>query len=157
MSLDGEIALLQQFPIFATLDAQQLQLLAFNGERRRYRAGDILFQEGSIGTGAVIVISGEIALERQYNDGMVEEDTLRAGMMIGEMSMITDIERASNARALNEVDVFMVSRRLFRRVLDEFPDTAARIHKLVGERLRHATGDLTIVQPSFHETGKTGA
>ncbi len=156
MSLDREIVLLRQFPIFATLDSQQLQLLAFNGERRRYRAGDILFREGSVGTGAVIVMSGEIALERRYDDGMVEEDTLKPGMMVGELSMITSIERASNARALTEVDVFMVSRRLFRRMLDEFPDTAARIHRLVGERLRHAVGDLAIVRPSFQGAGKTG-
>lgn len=156
MSLDKEIELMRRFPIFATLDAQQLQLLAFNGERRRYRAGDILFHEGSVGSGAVIVISGEIALERRYNDGMVEEDTLRVGTMVGELSMITGIERASSARALTEVDVFMVSRRLFRRVLDEFPETAARIHKLVGDRLQHAVGDLTRVQPSFQGAGKTG-
>ncbi len=154
MSLDSEIALLKQFPIFAALDAQQLQLLAFNGERRRYRAGDVLFHEGSVGSGAVIVISGEIALERKYDDGMVEEDTLGAGMMVGELSMITSIERASSARALTDVDVFMVSRRLFRRVLDEFPDTAGRVRDLVSDRLRRAVGDLSSVQPRFQGDGK---
>jgi CRP-like cAMP-binding protein len=142
---------LQQFPLFAILDTEQLQLLAFNGETRRFRAGETLFNEGSPGSGAVIVVSGEIALERQYDDGMVEEATLVAGKMVGELSMITNIDRAISARALVPSEVFIISRPLFRRVLNEFPETAARIHQFLGNRLKNAMGDLTGVLPQFDE------
>ncbi len=151
MSLEQNIALLQQFPLFAILNNEQLQLLAFNGEMRRFRAGETLFEEGSSGSGAVIIVSGEIALERRYEDGMVEEDTLVAGKMIGELSMITNINRAVTARALVLSEVFIISRQLFRRVLNEFPDTAAQIHRFLGDRLKNAMGDLTGILPQLDD------
>lgn len=146
MSLDQIIALLGRLPIFQALGHEHLQLIAFNAERRHYVTGELLYDEGEEGNGGMVILAGEVALNKQFDDGIVEEGVVGPGEMAGELAMIAPIERPTSARALVETDVLFVPRDLFRRVLEEFPDAAKRVHGVVAARLNETVSDFTRVK-----------
>ena len=65
MALDEDMALLARQPLLSLMERDALRLLAFAAESRILRAGDVLFRAGEPSDGAVLVVSGAIALTAQ--------------------------------------------------------------------------------------------
>ena len=59
MSLNEEVDVLRQVPLFARIDPAKLKLLAFTSERLAYPAGSELFHQGDPGDSAYIILDGE--------------------------------------------------------------------------------------------------
>ncbi len=49
MSLNEEVDLLRQIPLFSKIDPSKLKLLAFTSERLTFGSGQDLFQQGDVG------------------------------------------------------------------------------------------------------------
>ena len=64
MSLNEEVDLLRQIPLFSKIDPSKLKLLAFTSERLSFGSGQDLFQQGDVGDTAYIIIDGE---EQTFN------------------------------------------------------------------------------------------
>ena len=62
MSLESDIAVLRQVPLFADLTADQLRLLAFGAEHRRLKSGETLFRVAARADEGFVIVSGEITL-----------------------------------------------------------------------------------------------
>src|SRR5262245_37906709 len=69
LSLERDIELLAQVPLFSDLDGDQLRLIAFSSARRELDAGQILFMKGDAATSAFIVSHGAIELQGDRNIG----------------------------------------------------------------------------------------
>ena len=151
MSLETNVRLLQKVVLFDALDVEQLQLIAFNAERRRFRAGEILFEEGTSASSAFVIIDGEIVQECSDQLPSAAPKYFGPGAIIGELSMIAISHRPATARAETHGEAFVISRQLFRRVLEEFPDTAERLHAKITARLRSVVGELATVRPLFED------
>ena len=54
-------------------------------------------------------------------------------MMIGELALIADTRRLTSAEAAEDTELLRLTRKMFRRILEEYPDVAVvlyqRIHK----------------------------
>ena len=59
MSLQEEVELLRNIPLFAKIEPSKLKLLAFTSERLTYSQDEILFSQGDDGDSAYIIIGGE--------------------------------------------------------------------------------------------------
>jgi CRP-like cAMP-binding protein len=151
MSLGNDVQLLKQVALFDDLDTEQLQLLAFNAELRKFRAGDILFEEGAPALSAFVVVKGEVSLTRPGDISVGGPKYFGPGTIIGEMAMIANSSRPATARAETQSDVFVIPRQLFHRVLEEFPETAERLREKISARLRLVVGDLATVRPLFDD------
>ncbi|MBZ0216699.1 MAG: cyclic nucleotide-binding domain-containing protein [Fimbriimonadaceae bacterium] len=151
MSLDRDVQLLKKVALFDVLDVEQLKLLAFNAELRRFRAGEILFEEGDPAAAAFVIIDGEVSLTRSEASPSADIRYFGPGTILGEMAMIANSNRPATARAETHGEMFVIPRRLFHRILDEFPDTAARLQKKIAARLRLVVGDLATVRPLFDD------
>ncbi|MGL4323954.1 MAG: cyclic nucleotide-binding domain-containing protein [Beijerinckiaceae bacterium] len=134
MSLESTVDHLARVPPMTRLDRDALRLIAFSADQRRLRAGDVLFRKGDASHGAVLVLSGSIALD-VAGDGSPAADIVMPGALIGEMALITKTEQPAQAVARENSEVLMISRLLFRRVLGEYPHSAVLIHKDYAERL----------------------
>ena len=55
MSLNEEVELLRNIPLFAKLEPSKLKLLAFTAERITYDPGQVLFNQGDVGDAAYIL------------------------------------------------------------------------------------------------------
>lgn len=150
MALDDDIALLARVPLFASLGNEPLRLLAFSAETRFLRAGDVLFKEGQAADAGYVIADGRVVLS---NDGGLTEHVAGPGHLIGEIALIIETLRPATATARDPCTVLRVPRPLFRRVLNEFPEAAQRIHDDFREKMRATTADLRRVGRLFERNG----
>ena len=145
MALDDDIALLRRQPLLGLMERDALRLVAFSAERRTLRAGDVLFRSGEPADGALLVISGAIALQAE-DDGRPADDIVGAGALIGELAMFSAVTRPVTAIVREPAQVMRLSRSVMRRVLGEFPDSAQAVATEIAGRLRGFVGELGQVQ-----------
>lgn len=138
MALQDNVRNLALNPTLRDLEPDALRVIAFSAETRILRAGNVLFRRGEASDSGYVVLSGAIALQAEGG----EETVVRAPTLIGESALITDTTRAATATATEPSSVLKVSRALFHRVLDEFPDSAARLFQTLHERLHGLTDEL---------------
>jgi CRP-like cAMP-binding protein len=141
MALDDDIALLARQPLLSLMERDALRLVAFAAENRTLRAGDVLFRSGENSDGAVLVVSGAVALT-SGDDGQPADEIAGPGTLLGELALFTSIKRPTTAVAREPTQVMRLSRSVMRRVLNEFPDSAQAIADVVAERLRQFVGEL---------------
>lgn len=127
MALEEDVRILGGVALFKGFTDDQLRLLAFGSENIRLPPDGILFQEGDAADGGYVVVSGSIELYRETGHGPVSLAVVERGALIGEIAMITATRHLTHAAALTESHVLRVSRRAFRRILEEYPEIAGAL------------------------------
>lgn len=148
MALDDDMALLARQPLLSLMERDALRLLAFAAESRILRAGDVLFRAGEPSDGAVLVVSGAIAVTAR-DDGQPAQEIIGPGAMIGELALFTSVPRQVTAIAREPTRVMRLPRSVMRRVLGESPDSAEAIASEISTRLRGFVGELSAVQEAL--------
>ncbi|MDP3257053.1 MAG: cyclic nucleotide-binding domain-containing protein [Bosea sp. (in: a-proteobacteria)] len=148
MALDDDIALLARQPLLGLMERDALRLVAFAAESRILRAGDVLFRVGEPSDGAVLVISGAVALDSR-EDGQPAQEIVGPGALIGEMALFTAVARPVTAIAREPTQVMRLSRSVMRRVLAESPASAEAVAAAISDRLRGFVEQLSAVQEAL--------
>lgn len=158
MSIDAIVTILGAHPFLAAVPQEGLRIIAFMTERKHYSAGTVIFGKGALTDGAMLLVSGSVALEA--NDGKPAIE-LRPGALIGELALLMETERPATATALSDVDVIVILRAVFRRVVEEYPEAALAIQRILASRVAAASVELDmirdVVMSGLEETEATGA
>ena len=138
MTLEHDIRRLGAIPLLAPLGTEALRLIAFSAETRLFRAGEVLFRRGEAADGGFVVLVGSITV-----DGPGEDDSVLVGpgALLGERALIVDMQRPATATAREPSTVLRITRRLFYRVLGEFPSSAVAIRRKLADDLASRLGD----------------
>jgi thioredoxin reductase/Fe-S-cluster-containing hydrogenase component 2 len=80
---------------------------------KRFKAGQVLFQEGETGDCLYLVRAGAVALSRKREGGEVFVAQVRSGQMVGEMALMGDRVRRETATASVATEVLEVKLREF--------------------------------------------
>lgn len=145
MSLESDVRLLQRVPLLSEFSEDKLRLLAFSAENRTFKDGQRLFAAGDRAESAFVIGSGEVALFAP-GDAATPVETVGPGGLVGELSLIVDGERPFTAVAVGDLAAIQIRRPLFRRMLDEYPDVAQRLHARVAAALVDTTRALMKVK-----------
>ncbi len=139
MSLSTVIALLRRHDLFAGLDQVRLEVLAFTAERPSFAAGTTLFEAGEAADDAYLVLDGQAVMlahvGEERRDAGRRALRLDRGDLIGETALFREGVRQSTVRAASQVDTLRISRYLFRRLLEEFPEMAGAVAQALAARL----------------------
>ena len=110
------------------------------GERRRHRAGDVLFHEGGVSDAVLVVSDGHVKVVKLGLDGRTALIELRGpGDLLGEQGVIDRVVRSASIVALTDLTVLRVPADRFRELLrTEAPITNAVLETVVA-RLRRAS------------------
>jgi CRP-like cAMP-binding protein len=127
MALDSDITQMQANPVLALFDAEALRLIAFSSDVRQFRRDDVLFREGDVSDGGYFIVSGAVQLHTAERAVAYGPDAL-----LGETALFTETKRPATATAVEATVARRLPRHLIRRVLAEFPHTAARVHTHLG-------------------------
>ncbi len=128
MSLDDDIRVLSGAPLFEGFTQEQLRLLAFGSENSRLPAGKELYAEGAPADGAYVVARGCINLFRDRDGRRIVIADVGPGTVLGEFALFADSHRLTGAVAATDAEVMRLNRKLFRRILEEYPDVALFLH-----------------------------
>ncbi len=129
-----KMMLIRQVPIFAELDADDLEELASVVEEARFEAGQELFREGDAGDAVYLIVRGKVHVI-VGTDKVLNE--LGPGACIGEMAVLDASPRSATVRALERTRALRVPGEGFKRVLAERPEMSEAI---VGELVRRMRG-----------------
>jgi CRP-like cAMP-binding protein len=151
MSLDDDIRVLTGVDLFDGFTQEQLRLLAFGAENMRLAAGRELYEEGVPADGAYVVARGEISLYRKRDGERVVITTVGPGALLGELALISDTVRLTGAFAATDAEVLRLNRKLFRRILEEYPDVAIALHRRVSDDLHSLVKRIEKLAPKFSE------
>ena len=138
MSIEDDVALLERVPTLRLLGTTSLRMLAIGSEQRDFARGDVLFNAGEDADAGYIVQRGAFRIE----DGGGAEIIAGPGALIGELALITAMQRPSTATALEQSSVIRVARSLFQRVLESDPAAARRLRDEFANRTSQIASDI---------------
>lgn len=142
MSINQEVELLRNIPLFAKIEASKLKLLAFTSERLTYQANQVLCRQGDMGDAAYIIIEGEAAVRIATPGGDIEVARLGRGDVVGEIAILCDVPRTATVTATEKVTTLRITKELFFRLINEFPQIAIEIMRELAARLERTNAQL---------------
>ena len=143
MSLEQEVELIRQFPIFSKIQPAKQKLLCFSSERLTFDAGQVMFRAGDAGDACYIVIDGSVEISVDTPKGPLVVNTLGRNEIIGEIAIFGDVPRTATATTLSRVETLRISKDQFLSVIRENPDAALELIRILASRLAHTTAQLT--------------
>ena len=149
MALDDDIRVLSGVGLFSELTAEQLRLLAFGAESTRFAAGQPIYVQDAPADCAYIVVSGAVSLHREEDGKTSAPVRMGPGSIMGEMALIAETTRPSHAVAETDTVLLRLNRSMFRRILEEYPDTAIELHRRMSEDLRAFLERIERLAPRF--------
>ena len=149
MSLESDIAILRNVRLFDGLQTDQLRLLAFGAEHRRVRKGEFVFRENARADAGFVIVAGDVALTRGRGDEAKIVSRHGPGALLGEICLITETTRPASAQTETDCDLIRVSRTLFRRMLEEYPEFAAILHQRIRDELEAMLADIERLEVRF--------
>jgi CRP/FNR family transcriptional regulator, cyclic AMP receptor protein len=143
MSLEQEVELIRQFPIFSKIQPAMQKLLVFSAERLSYEPGQVMFNAGDMGDAAYIVIAGEVEISVPTPGGPIVVNKLGRNDIIGEIAIFGEVPRTATATALSRLETLKISKELFAQVIRENPDAALELIRVLAARLANTTTQLS--------------
>ena len=148
MTLEDDIAFFERIPTFAVLGKQALTILAIGAETRHLQSGAVLFYAGELADSGYVVQQGSLLLEPSSPlEG--EPFTAGPGTLVGELALLTDTVCASTAIAKGPTVVVRISRSLFRKMLEGYPEAAVKLREIMAARLDVWTRELGAVKTTM--------
>ena len=142
MQLDDATTILGRADFFEVCDAEQRRLLAFASERKKWRAGSVIYEAGEVPEGAHVLVSGTVATYQQGDDSNPFVISAQ-GAVLGAMSLVVAKPRPVTVKAVDNVETLFVPRSAFMKLATQTPDLAQR----AAERIRRElTGYLNAVE-----------
>ncbi|WP_353644113.1 cyclic nucleotide-binding domain-containing protein [Mesorhizobium sp. WSM2239] len=149
MALDDEIRILSGVRLFEGFSQEQLRLLAFGAETMHLAADRKLYREDDEADSAYVVIKGTISLFREQGDQRIPVGTAEAGAMLGELALIADTRRLTSAAAATNAEILRLNRKMFHRILEEYPELAITLRQRIVEDLQALVRRIEAVASRF--------
>lgn len=132
---------LTSVPLFRGLNDRQIQRLTRRFAQRSYEAGDTIIYQGHIGVGLFIVVTGQVDVIREDNEGVKHHmATLGPADYFGEFSLIDEAPRIATVIAKEPTQCLILSRLDFLAVLQEDSEMPLIIMRELVGRLRNLLG-----------------
>jgi len=151
MKLQNDVDWLRDLPLFQFFSEEQLQLMAFNCRHRNFADGHMLFEKGDRALSAFVIMSGVVELIDDDSSKLHETGPLGSGSVIGEAAMIVLSKRPASAKAVGDVEAMEIPRSVFLKVLEEYPEIADKIRRVMAERLGAFVTDLASIKTGLRE------
>jgi CRP-like cAMP-binding protein len=123
-------------PLFAeSLDEAQLAALAHKSAPVLFPAGSILMTEGDFATSMFAIVAGMVAVSVAEQDGSERHVAeLKAGDVVGEMSLMTGARRSATVTAASEVVALEVTKFSLEAILTRAPELIDRFGEILARR-----------------------
>ena len=145
MSLEDDIAFLEAVPTLAVLGRPALRILAIGAETRNVPSGAVLYYAGDLADAGYVVQGGSFLLERDRR-GKGDEIIAEPGTLLGELALVTDTVHTATATARQPSVVIRITRTLFLKMLEGYPEAARKLRDSMAERLAAWERDISAVK-----------
>ena len=138
-----EMAFLRNVPIFNEISDQELEKIAALGIRKKYKKGSIILLEEETGAALFVIVSGKVKIVRMDDDGReVILSILGESDFFGEMAILDGLTRSATVVATSKSELFMIHRKDFLKLLNDYPMVSIALLKELTSRLRKADAQI---------------
>jgi CRP-like cAMP-binding protein len=147
MTIEDDIAFLERIPILRRLGGPALRIVAIGAESYRVEPGQVLFAAGEPADGAYIVQQGTFSLQPETgpDSGVIAGP----GTLLGESALLAETKRPATATAREGSTVLRVSRAMFLKMLEGYPDAAQRLRETIAARADEWARDMENVRTAL--------
>lgn len=145
MSLDNEIDLqskvdlLNKIPLLAGLSAPHRELLASSSRVLAFGSGETLFHQGETGDATHLIVSGEAEIVTEGANGEIAIATIGQYQFVGEVAILIDVPRTATVVAVTDLTTLVVSKEMFYRLVNDYPQIAIEVMRELARRLFNTT------------------
>ena len=143
MTIEDDIAILARVPTFAQLGFSALQIVAIGSESKLLAEGETLFRAGETTDAGYVIQQGSLTLIADDPRQSGASATFGPGALIGELALVTETVCYATAIAAEPTIVMRISRSLFRKVLEGFPNAARVMRDRFSERTGLVSDELS--------------
>jgi CRP-like cAMP-binding protein len=141
--LGEAIEFIRNVPFFSEIAEQELAKIVRVGVRKKYKKGSIILLEEDTGAALFVIIGGKVKIVRTDDDGReVILSILGENDFFGEMSILDGLSRSASVVALTRAELFMIHRRDFLKLMQDYPSVAISLLKELTMRLRKADAQI---------------
>jgi uncharacterized protein (TIGR02266 family) len=108
-------------------------------QRETYKAGDVIFKEGSHGLAVYILHSGRVEIGKKAQDGEIVVGILGPGDIFGEMGFLDHSPRSATATAVEDTVLDLVDKDYLDREFNQIDSDFREIITNLVKRLRKTT------------------
>ncbi|HEX4297191.1 MAG TPA: cyclic nucleotide-binding domain-containing protein, partial [Devosia sp.] len=120
-------------------------------ERKKFRAGSVIYEPGEVPEGAHVLVSGTLATY-QAGDEANPFVISTPGVVLGAVSLVVAKPRPVTVKAVDNVETLFVPRSAFLKLCNQAPELAAR----AADRIRRElSGYLTAIEKVRPKIGST--
>lgn len=148
MTIEDDIAFLERVPTLRRLGAGALRILAIGAESYAVETGQLLFAGGEPADCAYVIQQGSFSLKPE-GPGDGEEVIAEPGTLLGESALLSATRRPASATAREDSVVLRISRAMFLKMLESFPDAAQRLRELIASRADQWTREIDNVRAAL--------
>lgn len=127
-------------PLLANFNANELSLLSSFGDSRAYEAEQIVIRQGDENDHLYLLLKGKLEVLQDVDGVNKRVATLEAGDSLGEVSVFDPGPASATVRALDEAEVWLITRDSLDRLHAANPKVAyrllSRITTCLSKRLR---------------------
>jgi len=152
MTIEDDIAYLERIPLLRRLGTGALRILAIGVESYDLQPGQILFAAGDSADGAYIIQRGSVSLKPERSG---EPEVIAGpGTLLGESALLAETRRPATATARESATVMRISRAMFLRMLEGYPDAAHRLREMIASRADQWAREMENVRATLLPGGK---
>jgi CRP-like cAMP-binding protein len=145
MSIEDDIAFLERVPTLRLLGRTALRILAIGAESRYVHDGEALFYAGDSADGGYVVQEGSFDL-RPAMPVAAQPIVAGPGTLLGELALLTETSRPATAVAREPSTVIRISRSLFLKMLEGYPDAAITLREQIAARTQQSMKEMSDIR-----------
>jgi len=138
---------LKKVPLFGQMSLEQLEVISRIVSEISFFRGEVIFKESEIGDELYIIVEGKVAIFKNYRtQHELTLATLKETDYFGEMAVLDNEPRSATVVAVEDAKLLSISGARLRDIIQQKPEIAFEIFKVLSGRLRKADqrlGDLT--------------
>ena len=143
MSIEDDIAFFERVPTLRLLGRTALRILAIGAETRYVHDGESLFAAGDASDGGYVIQEGTFDLRSGSRSDAV---VAGPGTLLGELALLAATKRPATATAREPSTVIRISRSLFLRMLEGYPEAAIKLREQIMARTEQSMREVRNVR-----------
>ena len=141
-----DVEVLRGVPIFASVDATKLKLLAFASQRLVFEEGQTLCKEGERGEQAFVILKGGADVFVQAGGCDIRVASVGRNDFVGDIAILCDSPRTATVRASSRCETLAIGKPQLMGLLKSFPEMSIAIMRVLASRLERTNHALAEAQ-----------
>jgi CRP-like cAMP-binding protein len=143
LGIEDDINIFERVPTLRALGRAALRVVAIGAETRFLDEGEVLFRAGDPTDCGYVVQYG--ALRLISDSRAIGEVVVGPATLLGEMALMAETRRPATAVAIQQSSVIRISRSMFLKMLEGYPDAAKLVRDQIAERAKRTIAEIADV------------